>query len=118
MDIFMGTAHAQAATAAPAQSPLMSFMPFILVFLVFYFLMIKPQKKRMQQEQSMLSALTKGDEIFMKSGLIGKIFGITERVITLEISDGVKIKVLRSQIGGLAKKIFENNDKAPKVVKK
>ena len=120
MDILMGSAMAQATAAAPVatQNPIMSFVPFALVFLVFYFLMIKPQKKRLQEEQSLIAALGKGDEVFTKSGMLGKISGLTDKIVTLEISDGVKIKVLKSQIGGLANKIFGGKDDAPKVVKK
>ena len=99
------------AQGTPAQvNPIQQFAPFILVFLVFYFLMIRPQKKKLEQEQSMLGALGKGDEIYTKSGMLGTIYGMTEKVITLEITEGVKIKVLRSQIGGLSSKLFEKKE--------
>ena len=80
--------------------------------------MIKPQKKRLQEEQNLIAALGKGDEVFTKSGMLGKIAGLTDKIVTLEISDGVKIKVLKSQIGGLANKIFGQNDDKPKALKK
>ena len=115
MNLLMGSAFAQATTAAPVatQSPLTSFIPFALVFLVFYFLMIKPQKKRLQEEQSLIAALGKGDEIYTKSGMLGTISGLTDRIVTLEISEGVKIKILKSQVGGLAKKLFEKAETQP-----
>lgn len=91
-------------------SALASLAPFALIFLVFYFLMIRPQKKRMQEEQSLLDSLGKGDEIVTKSGVIGTIYGLTDKIVTLEIAEGVRIKVLRGQIGGLAKKIFEKTE--------
>ena len=73
--------------------------------------MIKPQKKRLQEEQSLIAALSKGDEIYTKSGVLGTIAGLTDKIVTLEISEGVKIKILKSQIGGLAKKLFESKEK-------
>ena len=93
--------------AAGQPSPMASMIPFVLIFFVFYFLMIRPQKKKLQQEQEFLNSIQKGDEIFTKSGLIGTISGLTEKVCTLEIAEGVRIKILRSQIGGLARKIFQ-----------
>ena len=92
--------------APPAPGGFAAFVPFILIFAIFYFLMIRPQKKRLQEEQNMLNALGKGDEIFTKSGILGKITGISDKVVTLEVADGVMLKVLRAQIGGLARKLF------------
>jgi len=105
---------AAAAEGAQAQNPMMSFMPFVFIFIIFYFLMIKPQKKKLQEETALLSALTKGDEIFTKSGILGTIQGLTDKVVTLEVADGVKFKILRSQIGGLAAKIFEKKENPKK----
>lgn len=111
MSLFFPEAFAEGAKAAANQpNPIMTFMPFVLIFGIFYFLIIRPQKKKMQQEESMLGALNKGDEIYTKSGIIGTIHGLTDKVVTLEVSEGVKIKILRGQIGGLAKKIFETKE--------
>jgi preprotein translocase subunit YajC len=111
MHLLFATAQAQEASGgaggAAAPNPLASFLPFVIIFFIFYFLMIRPQKKKLMEEESMLTALKKGDEIFTKSGLLGTIHGVTDKIITLEVSDGVKLKVLRSQVGGLASKIFE-----------
>jgi len=109
LDFIFPSAFAQ--TAASQPNPLMSLVPFVFIFLIFYFLMIRPQKKRMQQEQEMLKALSKGDEIFTKSGLLGTIYGMTDRVVTLEVADGIRLKVLRSEIAGQSKKIFEAEQK-------
>ena len=103
---FFSHAHAQEA-APPAPGGFAAFVPFILIFAIFYFLMIRPQKKRLQEEQSMLKDLGKGDEIFTKSGILGKIIGLTDKVVTLEVADGVMLKVLKGQIGGLARKLFD-----------
>ena len=109
MDFLFTSVHAQAQNTAQ-QNPVMSFLPFIIIFVIFYFLMIRPQKKKLEEEQSMLKALKNGDEIYTKSGLIGTIAGQTEKVITLEVAQGVKMKILKSQIGGLASKIFEKKE--------
>ena len=111
-DLFPAAMAQQA--AGGQQNALMSFLPFIIIFAIFYFLMIRPQKKKMEEEQEMLKNLAKGDEIYTKSGLIGTITGQTEKVVTLEVTDGVKLKVLRSQVGGLASKIFESKEEDKK----
>ena len=100
LDFLISSAQAQTAAAVPAQNPIMSFVPIILVFLVFYFLMIKPQKKKIQEEQKFVNEMQKGQEVFTKSGMIGKIYGLTDRVVTLELDGGTKVKFLRTQIGG------------------
>lgn len=111
LDFLVSTAEAQDTAASP--NGLASFLPFVLIFAIFYFLMIRPQKKRLQEENSMLAELGKGDEIYTKSGILGTIVGMTDKVVTLDVGEGIKFKVLRSQVGGLAKKIFEV--KEPKV---
>ncbi len=104
-DVLLPQAFAQ---AAPAQqpNPLMSFLPLIIIFVIFYFLMIRPQKKKIQEEEKMLQALSKGDEVFTKSGVFGTIQGINDHIVTLEIAEGVKVKFLKGQIGGLAKNLL------------
>lgn len=96
-----------AAGAANAPSPLASLIPFVLIFIVFYFLMIRPQKKRAQQEEDMIKSLTKGDEVYTRGGILGTIIGQSEAVFTLEVSEGVKIKILKNQVAGLSKSILE-----------
>lgn len=105
---YMTAAIAEDAPAAPAQNPMMQFLPLVVVFIIFYFLMIRPQKKKYEEEQALLSKLAKGDEIYTKSGLIGTIYGMTEKVVTVEVSDGVRFKILKSQIAGLAKSVLES----------
>lgn len=96
------------AQAAPApQGGFTSFIPLIAIFFIFYFLMIRPQKKKMDEEQKFLDAIKKGDEVFTKSGLLGKVHGLTDKVVTLELEEGVRIKFLRSQIGGSSKELLE-----------
>ena len=106
LDFIISAAHAQGATGAPAQSPFVSFIPFVLIFLVMYFLMIRPQKKRMQEEQNFINKLTHGDEVYTKSGILGKVTGIAEKVVTIELEGGSKMKVLKSHIGGSTSALF------------
>ncbi|MDD4974198.1 MAG: preprotein translocase subunit YajC [Bacteriovorax sp.] len=104
------TAHAQAAPAA-AQNPMLQFLPLVVVFVIFYFLMIRPQKKKFEDEQALINKLAKGDEIYTKAGFIGTIYGINDKIVDLEIADGVRVKVLKSQVGGLAKSVLETDKK-------
>lgn len=106
MNFLISSAQAQD-TAAAQPNAMAQFAPFVIIFIIFYFLMIRPQKKKLQEEEAMLGALAKGDEIFTKSGIIGKIHGLTEKIMTLEIEGGIKMKMLRSQVGGKADKLFE-----------
>src|SRR5262245_35844854 len=73
---------------------------FVLMFGVMYFIMIRPQQKQAQQHKAMLSALTKGDEVVTQGGMIGKINAITDRVVTLEVANGVKVRMLKAAIQG------------------
>lgn len=105
LGLFISNAYAQAAPAQP--NPLMSMLPLVAVFFVFYFLMIRPQKKKMEQEKAYIDSLQKGEEVFTKSGIIGKIEGLTDKIVTLELEGGNKVKILRSYIGGSTKNIFK-----------
>jgi len=105
-DLLISSAHAQATNGTPAQPAWVSFVPFVLIFLVMYFLMIRPQKKRMEEEEAFLNKLSHGDEIYTKSGILGKVTGIAEKVVTLELEGGSKMKVLKSHIGGSASTLF------------
>ena len=107
MQWFIPEVWGQAANEAQQPNALMSLVPFAVIFFIFYFLMIRPQKKKLQEERAMLGGLSKGDEVYTKSGLLGRIVGMSEKVITLEVTDGVSLKVLRGHIGGMSQKLFE-----------
>lgn len=110
-DLLISSAHAQATTATPAQPAWVSFVPFVLIFLVMYFLMIRPQKKRVEEEQQFLNKLSHGDEVFTKSGILGKVTGISEKLVTLELEGGTKMKVLKSHVGGSAASLLSEPKK-------
>ena len=90
-------AYAQAA-AAPFGSDLMAFLPMVAIFVVFYFLLIRPQQKRAKETKTMLSALQKGDEVVTAGGIVGKISKLSEGYATVEIAPNVEITVQRSAI--------------------
>ena len=104
------TVHAQT-SGAPPQNPMLQFLPLVVVFVIFYFLMIRPQKKKFEDEQALINKLAKGDEVYTKAGFIGTIYGMNDKIVDLEIADGVKVKVLKNQIGGLAKSVLESDKK-------
>jgi len=76
------------------------FIPLILMFVIFYFLLIRPQQKKTKQHREMISGLKKGDRIITSGGIHGRITGIDETTLTVEISDRVRVKVARSNVGG------------------
>lgn len=88
--------------AAPVAKPSMleTFAPFVFVLVIFYFLLIRPQGKRAQVHQTFLANLKRGDSVLTSAGLLGTIEGLTDRFVTLQVAEGVKIRVLRSQIAG------------------
>lgn len=101
-------------TAAATPNPLMQMVPLALIFVVFYFLMIRPQAKKLKEEQAFITGLQKGTEVYTKSGIIGTIVGLTDKIITLEIAEGVKMKILKNQVGGEAKKLLDNTTETNK----
>ena len=77
-------------------------VPLLLMFAIFYFLLIRPQQKKQKKHREVLAALKRGDMVVTSGGLHGKITGLTERVITLEIAEKVRVKVGRGYIAGMA----------------
>lgn len=88
----------QAGGGATAPSGFEMFLPFIFIFVIFYFLIIRPQAKRQKDHQKFVAELKRGESVVTTSGILGTIEGITDAYVTLEIADGVRIKILRSQI--------------------
>lgn len=94
-------AYAQAADATSGAAGLASFVPLILIFVIMYFLMIRPQQKRMKEHRAMVEALKKGDEVVTQGGLIGKITALRDAEVEIEIGQGVRVRVIRSSVTGL-----------------
>lgn len=100
----MNTAYAMGSQPAAGQggaSQWMSFLPLILLFAVFYFLLIRPQQKRAKQQKTFIDNLKKGDKIITSSGLYGTITGITDDAITIEIAEKVRVKVAKNAVAAL-----------------
>jgi preprotein translocase subunit YajC len=97
--VLISEAYAQAAApAAGATGGLMSMLPLVLMFVVLYFVMIRPQMKRQKETRAMLEALTKGDEVVTQGGVIGRISKLGDTFVHLEVANGVELQVQRAAI--------------------
>ena len=90
--------EAWAQTGAPAGGDLWSMLPIILMFVVLYFIMIRPQMKRAKELKAMVDALQKGDEVVAAGGIVGRISKLSDSYVTLQIADGVDIQVQRASV--------------------
>ena len=99
----IGTAYAQAAGAPAQGDTLMGLLPIILMFVILYFLMIRPQMKKAKEHKSMLDALQKGDEV-VAVGIVGKIRKIDDNYVGLEVADNVVIQVQKQAVNQLLPK--------------
>lgn len=100
-----GIAYALGPSGAPQQggAAFAGFIPLIVIFAIFYFLLIRPQQKQVKTHKEMLDSLKIGDNVVTSGGLYGKITGLTEKVVTLEIAKDVKVKVEKSSISEVRK---------------
>jgi preprotein translocase subunit YajC len=98
MDWLISTAAAQAQGASGQSGALMQFLPLVLIFVVFYFLLIRPQTKRAKEHRALIAALQVGAEVVTSGGILGKVTDLSEQYVTVEIADGVKVKVQRHTI--------------------
>ncbi len=100
--MFISNAFAQTAPAAAAggdfSSSLVSMLPLALMFVVLYFIMIRPQMKKQKEHRAMIDALAKGDEVVTAGGLLGRVTSITENHIGLEVANGVEVRMQRSAV--------------------
>lgn len=94
----ISTAYAQAAGAAPQASAFSSLPLLVLMFLVMYFIMIRPQMKRQKEHRAMIEALAKGDEVTTAGGIVGRVTKLSDQWLHLEISSGVEIQLQRSAV--------------------
>ena len=96
--MFISNAYAQAAAPAGAGGGLMGLLPIILMFVVLYFLMIRPQMKRQKEQKAMIEALGKGDEVITAGGLVGKVTKVGDAYVTLEVADGTEVVMQKAAI--------------------
>ena len=103
-DLMITSAHAQGATATGFGGDAMAFLPMIAIFVVFYFLLIRPQQKKAKEHRAMLEALQKGDEVVTAGGVVGRVAKLTDQYAAIEIAPSVEINVQRSAIAQLLPK--------------
>lgn len=98
--MFISTAYAQAAGAsASGMDSLISFVPLILIFIVFYFMLIRPQQKKMKEHKAMLDAVRRGDRVITGGGIIGTVIRVgDDDELTVEIAENVRVRCLRSTL--------------------
>jgi preprotein translocase subunit YajC len=105
MSFFVSEAWAQNATLAQAgPTSLMNFLPLIILFVLFYFFLIRPQTKRAKEHKKMVESLAKGDEVVTNGGLLGRITKVGDNFIDLEIADGILVKVQKQTVATLMPK--------------
>src|SRR5579862_1042111 len=104
MDFLINSAYAQAAPGAGGSQGIIAFLPFVVLLAVFYFLLIRPQNKRAKEQREMLSKIAQGDEVATTGGILGKVTAVGEQYLTLEIANGVSIKLQKHQVGQLLPK--------------
>jgi preprotein translocase subunit YajC len=104
--VFISNAYAQTAGAADPgiMGSLTTFAPLILMFVVMYFLMIRPQQKRQKELRTMMDALAKGDEVITSGGMLGRVVRVTETYVTVEVAAGTEVVVQKNAVTALLPK--------------
>ena len=96
--MFISSAFAQSASGGDMQSSLMSMAPLVLMFVVLYFVMIRPQMRRQKEHRAMIEALAKGDEVATVGGVLGRVTKLGDAYLSVEIANGVEVQVQRSAV--------------------
>lgn len=96
--MFISSAYAQAAAGGSTQDTLLGMLPLVLMFVVLYFVMIRPQMKKQKEHRAMVDALAKGDEVVTAGGMLGKVAKIGETYISVELANGVEVQMQRSAV--------------------
>jgi preprotein translocase subunit YajC len=103
--MFVTAAYAQTAGAANPGSLIGSMLPLVLIFAIMYFLLIRPQQKKMRDLKAMVDAVRRGDQVVTSGGLIGKVTKVgDDKVVEIEVAEGVKVKVVKSAISQVMSK--------------
>ncbi len=105
MSFFISDAMAEGAAATGSTGgSLMSLIPFVLLFVIFYYFLIRPQSKRVKEHKNMLTTLGKGDEVVTNGGILGKIVAINDEFVTVEIASNTQVKLQKQYIASLMPK--------------
>jgi preprotein translocase subunit YajC len=103
--MLISPAYAQAAVGGDASSMVMQLLPFALVFVIFYFLLIRPQQKKVKDHNELVKNLRRGDTVVTSGGLVGKVTKVVDdEQVEVEISDGVRVRQMRQMISGVRTK--------------
>jgi preprotein translocase subunit YajC len=103
--MFVTPAYAQAAGAAGAPGALVQFVPLVLIFVIMYFLLLRPQQKKLADHKKMVEALRRGDQVVTSGGIIGKVTNVKQDgEVEVEIAQGVKVRVVKSTISQVLSK--------------
>lgn len=101
MDTYATTIHHFAETANTGGSLLSTLLMFAAMFAILYFILIRPQQKQQKKHQTLLAGLKKGDEVILSSGIMGKVYQVEDRIVTIEVGDKTKLRVLKQAVQGL-----------------
>ncbi len=104
MDFFITNAYAQTAAPDAAANPLISFLPLIILFGIFYFMLIRAQMKRAKEQRAMIAALSRGDEVLTNGGILGRVEEIAEQFVVLEVAPNVSIKLQKQAVSAILPK--------------
>ena len=110
----IGTAYAQAAGAAQGGDTLMGMLPIILMFVILYFLMIRPQQKKAREHETMVQNLKRGDDVVTSGGIHGRIQALADKILTVEIAPNVRIRLDRDQVASGPKRAHGPKRSAPR----
>lgn len=103
--MFVSPAFAQAAGEPSTGAVFAQFLPIILIFVIFYFLLIRPQQKKLKEHRAMVDALRRGDQVVTAGGIVGKVSKVQEDgMVEVEIADGIKVKVIKHTITNVLNK--------------
>jgi preprotein translocase subunit YajC len=100
MRFVLDALRAQAGDAPAAANPLTQLLPFLAIAVVFYFIFFRPQQKQQKQHQVFLQGLKRGDEVVTQGGIIGEVVAVEDRVVTLNVGGGTKVRMLKAQVAG------------------
>ena len=110
--MFISPAYAQTAGGpSGGQAALMQFLPLVFIFVIFYFLMIRPQQRRMKEHRAMIDAVKKGDTVVTAGGLIGKVSRVQDNEVEVEVSPNVKVRVVKSTLSSVGAPSAANDTK-------
>ncbi len=104
MSFFISQAHAQAASPQPAGGDLFQLGFLVVLFVMFYFLAIRPQRKRQKEHQAMVAALAKGDEVVTSGGILGKVVRLDDHYVVLQVGDNMELKFQRAMVNAVLPK--------------